>query len=142
MSAECTRSINGVNTDISILVFMQELSCDNFRLLTMNLIFCTTDTGKKTREYITLLKNLSSLVKHLRTLSSVSKEQLCLTLMENEWISTTEDPSEKELVLLALNRVEKDSRAFHKFVSLLSEIGGLKEVAKELMTKLKSADFN
>ena len=106
-----------------------------FHLLIMN-VFHTTDTGKETREYITLRKNISSLVNHLRTLPA-SKEQLCLTLMENEWIGTAENPSEKELVLLALNRVEKDSRAFHKFVSLLSEIGGLKEIAKELMTKLK-----
>lgn len=99
----------------------------------------TTDTGKKTREYITLRKNLSSLVDHLYTVPR-SKDRLCLKFIENDWIGTAANTSEKELALLALNRVDKDSQAFHKFVSLLSEIGGLKEVAKDLMTKLNSAD--
>lgn len=105
-----------------------------------NIIFHTTDTGKKTREYITLRQNISSLVDDLYTVPRC-KDQLCLKFIENEWIGTAVNPSEKELVVLALNRVEKDSQTFHKFVSLLSEIGGLKEIAKELMTKLKSADF-
>lgn len=61
--------------------------------------------------------------------------------MENEWIDISENPTAKEMVLQALNRVEEDSQAFHKFVLILSEIDGSKEVAKNLMRKLNSADI-
>lgn len=94
--------------------------------------FClTTDTGEKTHEYITLLESLSSVTKALSSVPE-SKDQLCLKFMEKKWLNTTANPSEKDLVLLALNRVKEYSHTFYEFVEILSDIG---VVVKNLTAK-------
>lgn len=66
-----------------------------------------------------------------------SKDKLCIKLIENSWLGETANPSEKELVLLALNRIEADSRTFYEFVMMLCEISGMDLVAKNMTTKLQ-----
>lgn len=66
-----------------------------------------------------------------------SKDKLCIKLIEESWLDVTANPSEKELVLLALNRIEADSRTFYAFVMMLCEISGMDLVAKNMTSKLQ-----
>ena len=66
-----------------------------------------------------------------------SKDLLCLKFMERKWLEITTKPSETDLVLLTLSRVEKDSHTFHELVKMLDEISGMDLVLKKLTTKLQ-----
>ena len=57
--------------------------------------------------------------------------------MEREWLEITIKPSETDLVLLALSRIEADSNTFHELVKMLNEIIGMDLVVKTLTKKLQ-----
>ena len=98
--------------------------------------FCSTDTGKETPEYKTLLLSLSSITEQLLSVPK-SKDLLCLKFMERKWLEVTANPCEKDLVILALSRIEADSHTFHELVKMLNEISGMDLVVKNLTTKLQ-----
>ena len=95
-----------------------------------------TNTGKETPEYNTLLQNLSSIAGKLLSVPG-SKDLLGLKFMEKKWLETTANPSEKDLVILALSRTDADSYTFHEFVEMLKEISGMDLVVQNLTTKLE-----
>ena len=97
---------------------------------------CSADRGKDTREYNTLLDNLTSITNSLTTVTG-SKDELRLKFAQKRWLDITASPSENELVILVLGRVAEDSRTFYEFVMLLSEIGGMDLAAKALTTTLQ-----
>ena len=96
----------------------------------------TTDTGTNTREYVTLLESLSSVTEKLFSVPR-SKDQLCIKFIERKWLDITANPSERELVILALSRIKENSQIFYEFVKILEDIGGMNLVVKSLTTKLK-----
>ena len=98
--------------------------------------FCLTDTGKETPEYKSLLQSLSSITEQLLSVPK-SKDLLCLKFMERKWLETTANPCEKDLVILALSRIEADSHTFRELVKMLNEISGMDLVVKTLTTKLQ-----
>ena len=98
--------------------------------------FSYSDTGKQTREYVTLRKNFSYVVETLRSVPG-SKDCLRLKFIEEDWLDKLEDPIASELVTVVLNRIEADSRTFYKFLMMLCEISGMDLIAKKLTTKLQ-----
>ena len=64
-----------------------------------------------------------------------SSDQLCEKFMEKDWLDISANPSPKDLVTLALKRIEIGSNAFDEFVMMLSEISGMDLVAKNLKAK-------
>ena len=66
-----------------------------------------------------------------------SKDLLCLKFMERKWLEITAKPSETDLVLLALSRIEGNSHTFHELVKMLNEISGMDLVVQNLTTKLQ-----
>ena len=99
------------------------------------LYICSTDTGTNTEEYITLRRNVSSIINSLRSVVG-SKEELYLKFVELDWLGPTLDLSENQLVILVLDKVKNDSRIFHDFVTLLGTINGMKPIADILIKKL------
>ena len=57
--------------------------------------------------------------------------------MEKEWLEITANPSEKDLVILALRRTDADSHTFHEFVEMLKKIRGMDLVVQNLTMKLE-----
>ena len=55
--------------------------------------------------------------------------------MEKDWLDISANPNAKELVTLALKRIEISSHAFDEFMRMLSEISGMDLVAKKLNAK-------
>ena len=58
---------------------------------------------------------------------------LSLTFMEKKWIEIDADMSARQLVLLAIHRVNEDSCTFYEFVTMLSNISGMDVLAKNLL---------
>ena len=52
--------------------------------------------------------------------------------MEKKWIDIHTDMDASQLVLLTIQRVDEDSRNFHEFVHMLSDISGMDVVVKNL----------
>ena len=96
--------------------------------------WCLTGTGTDTAEYITLRKNLSTVISSLRT--GQSKGELCIKFIELDWLGPTVNPCESELVLLVLDRVRQNSHTFYEFMTLLNGISGMSATASNLITKV------
>ena len=80
--------------------------------------------GKDTAEYKSVLNNLSSITGHLQVNKSAS-DSLVQKYQEHVWLSTTAKPVEKDLVILALDRIQNDVKQYAVFVSILETITGM-----------------
>ena len=122
------------NSIILVVIHLQLLSTCMHVCLTHILYWLSIGTGTDTTEYITLRKNLSSIISSLRT--GESKRDLYIKFIELDWLGPTVNPCESELVLLVLDRVRQNSRTFYEFVTLLNGISGMSATASDLITKV------
>ena len=54
-----------------------------------------------------------------------ARENLILHYKEHEWLDVTENPSEGELVTLALVRIKQDPSQFDLFIDMLRDTEGM-----------------
>ena len=80
--------------------------------------------GKDTAEYKSVLKNLSSIIEHLLVNQSAS-DSLVQKYQERGWLSITAKSEARELVILALGRIQTDVKQYAVFVSILGSITGM-----------------
>ena len=80
--------------------------------------------GKDTAEYKSVLKNLSSITEHLQVNKS-ALNSLVQKYQERGWLSITAKPVEKDLVILALDRIQNVVKQYAVFVSILESITGM-----------------
>ena len=91
----------------------------------------TLTSGKETDEYKKVRANLSriSTILHLKT---DAKNTLRLKFIEKEWLSTTDNPSSDDLMLVVLGRIEHDSNQYYAFIAMLEDTPGLDLIKKEI----------
>ena len=99
-------------------------------LVIVDMIF-STESGKHTPEYKSLLGNLVRITESLKA-EPDRTDMLRLKFIERMWINLHSDMNASELVSLAIQRTGEDSRIFNEFVTLLSEISGMDALAKDL----------
>ena len=76
-------------------------------------------------------KNLAIIIDAFHMVPS-SSEILRSKFIESGWISFHQHPTEEELVILALGRIEMDTLQFQKFVTMLRDIKGMEPVVQQL----------
>ena len=78
-----------------------------------------------------VLSNLVDIVRSLK-LSRGARVKLTLHFKQNKWLEITENPTEDELVTLALERIKQDPSEYDLFVSMLCDIEGMDQIARKI----------
>ena len=100
-------------------------------IITTSVNYDQNMAGKCTKEYKKVLSNLSDIVGTLQ-LTRYAKQNLCLKFIEREWLDLSADPTEKELVTQALQRIELDVNQFDVFNDMLDDIKGMDQIVQNL----------
>ena len=74
--------------------------------------------------YDKVLKNMNAIITALK-INPVAKNQLTGKYEENKWIDIATDPTEKQLVNMALNRIQQDPNQYDMFIDMLRDIPGM-----------------
>ena len=80
--------------------------------------------GRDTAEYKSVLKNLSSIIEHLQV-NQPASDSLVQKYQEHGWLSITAKSEARELVILALGRIQTDVKQYAVLVSILGSITGM-----------------
>ena len=77
---------------------------------------------------------LSILDKIKRSLKAISgaREALTLYYKQEKWLNVTENPTENELVTIALTRIEQDPNQYDVFMTMLRKTEGMDLIVKML----------
>ena len=110
-----------------------------FLLLYTIIIKIACSTGRETPQYKAVLHLFEAIVQAIKATPSV-KESLSIKFITAEWIDTTTQCTEKELVQCALGKIEQESSKFQTFVRMLRETTGMDTIAK--MVKQKETDYS
>ena len=83
--------------------------------------------GIDTQEYRAILNNMTNLTNILQLIPGTT-DSLTLRFKERNWLAITAKPSEKDLVILVLSRIEADTSSFYEFLTMLRSIAGTDQV--------------
>lgn len=78
-----------------------------------------------------VLSNLVDIVRALK-LSHGARAKLTLHFKQHKWLEITENPTEDELVALALERIKQDPSEYDLFVSMLCDVEGMDLIARKI----------
>ena len=90
-------------------------------------------SGTKTPQYERVKNNYSGIIRQLRV-DSKRKDSLVDKFVDKGWIDNVGDYSEKELVNVALGRIQLDAKEFNTFYDILKEVTGMELIVKTLDT--------
>lgn len=88
-------------------------------------------SGKKTREYTSVLKHMTTTVNHLKV-NSEAKESLTTKYQENGWIDANKSPRAHTIVAVALQRISSDANQYNIFMGMLMNIVGMDKIVKAI----------
>ena len=74
--------------------------------------------------YDKVLRNMDNIITTL-TSTPGSTDKLTVKYKQKGWIATTENPTEDQLVTLALDRIKQDSNQYDLFIDMLRGISGM-----------------
>ena len=81
--------------------------------------------------YDCVLSNLDSITRLLKGTPG-AREALTVQYEQKKWLGVMENPMEKELVNLALTRIEQDPSQYDEFLTMLRNIEGMDLIVKRL----------
>lgn len=90
-----------------------------------------TKSGRNTLEYQRVRTNLSSITKALQFNLSAS-QSLRQKFKEKEWLDLTANPTEEQLVVLALGRIEQDCSQYGELIAMLCDTEGMDLIVNKL----------
>ena len=82
-------------------------------------MLCVTYTGHER-----ILKNLVAIKKVLK-LTVVAKDELTLHYIAHKWLPSNATPSESDLAILALKKIEQDPKQYDVFLEMLEDTEGM-----------------
>lgn len=88
-------------------------------------------SGKDTPEYKKVLSKISEITRALKQLPG-AKGQLGELYKKHQWISMEADTTEKNLVDIALERIQLKTRQFEVFIGMLKKITGMDLIVEAL----------
>ena len=87
--------------------------------------------GKRTQGYEIVRTNLTSITDTLQSIPSAS-QSLKQKFIEKGWLGSLANPTEEQLVILALARIERDEKQYGTFRAMLCDIEGMDLIVKKL----------
>ena len=88
--------------------------------------------SRDTREYKAVQNEMETVIDHLK-LNQGARESLTTKYQKKGWIGMAENPEPKQLVTLALGRIDNDPREYEVFISMLKGIAGMDIIVKRRM---------
>ena len=91
--------------------------------------------SRNSPQYKAVLSHLEALITALRVTPG-AQSSLLLKLKELSWLPIGTEASAKELVTLALNRIENDVKDYDVFMCMLRNTAGMEQIVNTIAGKL------
>ena len=88
-------------------------------------------SGKDTAEYQKMMNNMEKLITALQVTPG-AYDSLSTKCKAKGWYPPSSDTSEKDLVLLVIERIKQEASQFYLFISMLEDIIGLDQIVRSL----------
>ena len=97
--------------------------------------------GKESKSYKSVLACFTDIIASLEA-NRPAKDALILEYQREKWISITATLTEKELVILVLDRISNDAGQYDIFINMLKNIEGMNLILNNLKGNVRFLNSN